>query len=213
MAKGKRKKMNQRELRAAIKRPRLLEQHQQPEAAGPPEPDAGSGTPAPCHQIQVMSSDQRLNVLLEILNRPSDQPLATVVFAGTKAGCDRLHAALAAQPGAGRWSIEVVHGNKRRDEQTASLQSFASGACRCLLATETFARKIGPNAFANGPEAVGTAAVDILINYELPEDFFGRSAEEHKEFIRRVGNRGCTTFLRTDSFGDTDVKAAHSLVR
>ena len=224
MAKGKRKKMAQRELRdAASKRPRHLQQQQQqqPPPPPPPPPPPLRGEQdhpvaeilAPHHRIEVLTSDQRLDCLLEILSRPSDELLTTVVFAGTKAGCDRLHTALTGQPGSARWGIEVVHGNKRRDEQEASLRSFASGACRCLLATETVARKLASNAFADSPETVGTAAVDILINYELPEDFFVRSAEEHQAFIRRIGNRGCTTFLRTDSFGDTDVKAAHSLVR
>jgi superfamily II DNA/RNA helicase len=209
MAKGKRKKMAQRD-GAASKRPRLPQrQHQQPQR----EQDRAGETPAPQHRIEVLASDQRLDFLLEILSRPSEELLTTVVFAGTKAGCDRLHAALAAQPGSARWGVEVVHGNKRRDEQEASLRLFASGTCRCLLATETVVRKLASNAFNDGPEAAGTAAVDILVNYELPEDFFVRSAEEHQAFIRRIGNRGCTTFLRTDSFGDTDVKAAHSLVR
>ena len=67
-------------------------------------------------------------------------------------------------------------------------------------------------AFADGSEAAGSAFVDVLVNYELPEDFFVRPAATHQAFIRRIGRRGCTTFLRTDSFGDTDVKAAHSLV-
>lgn len=206
MAKGKRKKMAQRDIRSASKRSRL----QKPSPEDLPGQVPGQ---SPRHHVQVLTSDQRLDFLLEMLNRPSGEQLTTVVFAGTKAGCDRLHAALAAQQGSARWGMEVVHGNKRRDEQEASLQSFASGKCHCLLATETVARKLAVNAFADGPGGTGAAAVDFLINYELPEDFFVRSAETHKAFIRRIGNRGCTTFLRTDSFGDTDVKAAHSLVR
>jgi hypothetical protein len=217
MAKGKRKKAAAAERKG--KRQRL---EQQPAPPAPPQQQSPPPNPAavgdqsapgpPSHHVQVLTADERLEALLGILNRPADEVLTTVVFAGTKAGCDKLHAALAAQPGSARWALEVVHGNKRRDEQEASLRAFAAGQCRCLVATETVARKLGAQAFADGSEAAGSASVDVLVNYELPEDFFVRPAATHQAFIRRIGRRGCTTFLRTDSFGDTDVKAAHSLV-
>ena len=137
MAKGKRKKAAAAERKG--KRQRL---EQQPAPPAPPQQQSPPPNPAavgdqapgpPSHHVQVLTADERLEALLGILNRPVDEVLTTVVFAGTKAGCDKLHAALAAQPGSARWALEVVHGNKRRDEQEASLRAFAAGQCRCLV--------------------------------------------------------------------------------
>ena len=97
---------------------------------------AGAAT-APQHRVRVLAAAERLAALLEILSAPSASPRTAVVFAGTKAGCDKLGAAL----GEAGWPSEVVHGNKRRDEQEASLRAFAAGECRCLVATEAAARR------------------------------------------------------------------------
>ena len=221
MAKGKRKKKRAAEAVAEQTGSGSKRQRQSDGAAGDEaaaaSADAGSGAGAaapaePAHRVQVLAAEQRFQALLALLNRPSDQELTTVVFGGTKAGCDKLHAALSAQPGSARWALEAVHGGKRRDEQEASLRAFAAGECRCLIATETFAKKLGDSAFADGPDSAAAASVDLLVNYELPEDFFVRPTATHRAFVRRIGRQACVTFLRVDSFGGTDVKAAHSLI-
>ena len=198
MAKGRKRKKQQAEAARATgskKKAKL------PDDPSPPQQQ---------HRVRVLASAERFAALLEILNAPSAEPRAAVVFAGTKAGCDQLGAAL----GQAGWPSEVVHGNKRRDEQEASLRAFAAGECRCLVATEAAARRLPADAFADGPQPSPPPppAVDVLVNYELPEDFFVRPAAAHRAFIRRLGGCHCTTFLRTDSFGDTDVKAAHPLL-
>jgi hypothetical protein len=150
--------------------------------------------------VEVLpDADAKMARLREILLLRGDGG-GVVVFVGTKASCGTVAEALGGGQQGGGAQVAVLRGGQRRDEQQAAIalwsssssssSSTASGGgggdrgCRWLVATESMAKRLsfaaGPGeeqeATVVGEAAAAAAAARLVINFDLPEDFFVRSA-------------------------------------
>ncbi len=120
------------------------------------------------HKVFKVRSGDKVAVAGEIAARPS----RTLFFVRTKHGADRLAKQLS------REGVEAaaIHGNLNQNQRQRTLDAFAAGRARVLVATDVAARGIHVD------------DVDLVVHYDLPND--------HKDYLHRsgrtarAGNRG-----------------------
>jgi superfamily II DNA/RNA helicase len=120
------------------------------------------------HKIFMVRSGDMGAVAGESAGRPS----RTLFFVRTKHGADRLAKQLS------REGVEAaaIHGNLNQNQRQRTLDAFAAGRARVLVATDVAARGIHVD------------DVDLVVHYDLPAD--------HKDYLHRsgrtarAGNRG-----------------------
>jgi superfamily II DNA/RNA helicase len=111
------------------------------------------------HRALVVRSEDKVNVLAEIAQRPA----RTLMFVRTKHGADRLVKQF------GRLGIEAlaIHGNRTQAARQKALDTFARGQVRLLVATDVAAR------------GIHIADVDLVVHVDPPND--------HKDYLHRSG--------------------------
>ncbi|MBI4879496.1 MAG: DEAD/DEAH box helicase, partial [Planctomycetes bacterium] len=116
--------------------------------------------------FQVEAQD-KTRLLLRLLS--GDEMRSVLVFSGTKAGADRVHADLQ------RKGIEccVIHSNRSQQERFTSLQAFRQGKARVLVATDVAARGLDIDGISH------------VINFDVP-----RAAEDYVHRIGRTARAG-----------------------
>jgi superfamily II DNA/RNA helicase len=111
------------------------------------------------HRALVVRSEDKVNVLAEIAQRPA----RTLMFVRTKHGADRLVKQL------GRLGIDAlaIHGNRTQAARQKALDTFARGQVRLLVATDVAAR------------GIHITDVDLVVHVDPPND--------HKDYLHRSG--------------------------
>ena len=111
------------------------------------------------HRALVVRSEDKVNVLAEIAQRPA----RTLMFVRTKHGADRLVKQLS------RLGIDAlaIHGNRTQAARQKALDTFARGQVRLLVATDVAAR------------GIHIADVDLVVHVDPPND--------HKDYLHRSG--------------------------
>ena len=111
------------------------------------------------HRALVVRSEDKVNVLAEIAQRPA----RTLMFVRTKHGADRLVKQF------GRLGIEAlaIHGNRTQAARQKALDTFARGQVRLLVATDVAAR------------GIHITDVDLVVHVDPPND--------HKDYLHRSG--------------------------
>jgi superfamily II DNA/RNA helicase len=111
------------------------------------------------HRVFTVRAEDKLAVTAEVAARPG----RTLVFVRTKRGADRL----AQQLGRAGVDAAAIHGNLSQNARQRSLDGFAAGSPRVLVATDVAARGIHVD------------GVDLVVHYDLPAD--------HKDYLHRSG--------------------------
>jgi len=111
------------------------------------------------HRALVVRSEDKVNVLAEIAQRPA----RTLMFVRTKHGADRLVKQL------GRLGVDAlaIHGNRTQAARQKALDTFARGQVRLLVATDVAAR------------GIHITDVDLVVHVDPPND--------HKDYLHRSG--------------------------
>merc|ERR1719270_351617 len=94
----------------------------------------------------------KLDTLLDIYNALNINQ--SMIFANTKAGCDRLYADLEARD----FTCQVIHGGMTQQERNLAMQAFKSGSARILLSTGLLKR------------GIDVQSVNLVVNYDLPSN-------------------------------------------
>ena len=105
----------------------------------------------------------KMNLLTHLLGQESG---ATLVFARTKRGTDRLAQSLAN----GGVKAARIHGDRTQSQRNQALEGFKRGSYQVLVATDVAARGIHVDGIAH------------VVNYDLPQ--------VPEDFIHRVGRTG-----------------------
>ena len=105
----------------------------------------------------------KMNLLTHLLEQESG---ATLVFARTKRGTDRLAKSLAN----GGVKAARIHGDRTQAQRNQALEGFKKGSYQVLVATDVAARGIHVDGIAH------------VVNYDLPQ--------VPEDFIHRVGRTG-----------------------
>eukprot|EP00729_Bicosta_minor_P014475 gene14475-21868_t len=186
------------------------------------------------HKVEVIAEHFKISTLVDLLKSLESKKagagggaVRAVVVSGTKAGCDRLGAAIeqgltfGASKKAAAWAVTKAHGNMRYDEQVPAIETFLGTKdteCACLVMTESMAKRFavvesGAGSFAGGSAAgdPANAKVTLVVNFDIAEDLFGRNVAGFRTFIQRTGEWGAVTFL-TGMLAH-EAKAAHSLIK
>jgi ATP-dependent RNA helicase RhlE len=114
--------------------------------------------------IKVSSSENKFDVLLEMLNKASFEKV--ILFAETKRTADKISKQLC---NSGLRS-DVIHGNKSQNYRTKAIQLFKAGKTQILVATDVAARGIDVD------------NVSHVINYQMPLTM--------DSYIHRIGRTG-----------------------
>ena len=114
--------------------------------------------------IEVSSSENKFDVLLGLLNKPSFEKV--ILFAETKRTADNISRKLR---NSGLRS-DVIHGNKSQNYRSKAIKLFKSGKTKILVATDVAARGIDVN------------NVTHVVNYQLPLTM--------DSYIHRIGRTG-----------------------
>jgi ATP-dependent RNA helicase RhlE len=115
------------------------------------------------HQIEPMSSGQKLKWLIEHLRRPLGPVL---VFSRTKIGADRL----ARQLAAAGVKCAALHADRSQDQRRVAVEGFKGGRFKVLVATDIAARGLDID------------GIHTVINYEVPDS--------PDTYVHRVGRTG-----------------------
>lgn len=114
--------------------------------------------------IKVSDSENKFDVLLGLLNKPSFEKV--ILFAETKRTADNISKKLRKS---GLHS-DVIHGNKSQNYRTKAIKLFKSGKTKVLVATDVAARGIDID------------NVSHVVNYQLPRTM--------DSYIHRIGRTG-----------------------
>jgi ATP-dependent RNA helicase RhlE len=108
----------------------------------------------------VQKADKQ-HALATLLKRPEVEK--TIVFTRTKHGADKVTKKL----NAAGINAAAIHGNKSQNARTRALDSFQSGDCWALIATDIAAR------------GIDISGVSHVVNFELPQD--------PESYVHRIG--------------------------
>lgn len=89
-----------------------------------------------------------------------------LVFSSTKKSCEALSQMLRRE----RFPALPIHGDKSQSERDQALESFKSGSCKILLATDVASR------------GLDIKDVTFVINYDIPKNV--------EDYIHRIGRTG-----------------------
>jgi ATP-dependent RNA helicase RhlE len=116
------------------------------------------------HALLPVAQEQKTALLLELLQ--SIDSKSVLVFTRTKHRADRI----AAQVDRCGHQSAVLHSNKSQGQRQRALDSFRSGQCRLLIATDIAAR------------GLDVQSISHVINYDIPD-----TADA---YIHRIGRTG-----------------------
>lgn len=116
------------------------------------------------HSVVLVEMDDKRFFLERIIQENPRSKI--IVFVRTKVRAERV---LKAMERAGI-KAENIHGDKTHAERKKALQDFKNGKCLVLIATDVSAR------------GVDIPDVDLVINYDLPEDA--------ENYVHRIGRTG-----------------------
>lgn len=116
------------------------------------------------HAVMFVAMDDKRFFLERLINEHPDTKV--LVFVRTKVRAERV---LAAMERVGIKAI-TMHGGKDQENRLEIMNSFRSGECKLLIATDVSAR------------GIDIAGVDYVINYDLPD--------EAENYVHRVGRTG-----------------------
>jgi ATP-dependent RNA helicase RhlE len=116
------------------------------------------------HALLPVAQEQKTALLLELLQ--SIDSKSVLVFTRTKHRADRI----AAQVDRCGHRSAVLHSNKSQGQRQRALDSFRSGQCRLLIATDIAAR------------GLDVQSISHVINYDIPD-----TADA---YIHRIGRTG-----------------------
>jgi ATP-dependent RNA helicase RhlE len=114
--------------------------------------------------IEVLSSENKFDVLLGLLNKPSFEKV--ILFAETKRTADNISRKLRNSG----LRTDVIHGNKSQNYRSKAIKLFKSGKTKILVATDVAARGIDVD------------NVTHVVNYQLPMTM--------DSYIHRIGRTG-----------------------
>jgi ATP-dependent RNA helicase RhlE len=116
------------------------------------------------HVLYPVSDSQKMDLLLELLNRLHYE--SVIVFCRTKHGADRVAHSLKKQG----HPVAVLHSNRTQREREQALEGFRSGRYELLVATDIAAR--------------GLDILDVthVVNYDVPQ--------HPEDYIHRIGRTG-----------------------
>ncbi len=118
-------------------------------------------------EVYHVEAARKRDLLVELLRRPEVK--RTIVFTRTKRGADKVAQHLSAS----NISSAAIHGNKSQNQRERALDSFRSGSCPVLVATDIAARGIDVD------------GVTHVVNFELPD-----VAESYVHRIGRTARAG-----------------------
>ncbi|HEY6167470.1 MAG TPA: DEAD/DEAH box helicase [Verrucomicrobiae bacterium] len=116
------------------------------------------------HVIYPVNSEQKVQLLLELLNRVNFD--SVLCFCRTKHGADRVAITLKRA----NHSVAVLHSNRTQREREQALQGFRDGRFEVLVATDIAAR------------GLDIANVSHVINYDVPQ--------HPEDYVHRIGRTG-----------------------
>ncbi|MFM7725903.1 MAG: helicase-related protein, partial [Flavobacteriales bacterium] len=108
----------------------------------------------------------KLNLLKHLLQTDASMT-RVLVFAGGKRMADRLEFMVEEEFGA---ELAVIHANKNANKRLRTVQEFAEGQCRILVASDLLAR------------GIDVEGVTHVINFMLPE--------APEDYVHRIGRTG-----------------------
>jgi superfamily II DNA/RNA helicase len=111
------------------------------------------------HRVLVLSAQDKVPVAAQIASRPG----RTLFFVRTKHGADRL----ARQLSRAGIDAAAIHGDRNQNQRQRTLDAFAAGHPRVLVATDVAARGIHVD------------DVDLVVQFDPPND--------HKDYLHRSG--------------------------
>ncbi|MEO0892017.1 MAG: DEAD/DEAH box helicase [Pseudomonadota bacterium] len=111
--------------------------------------------------VRSVEKPKKPSVLREILGQHPNT--ATLVFARTKHGAERLKKGLVADG----FAATSVHGNKSQGQRDHAIKQFRAGAMQILVATDVAAR------------GIDIPAVGLVVNYDLPN--------QPENYVHRIG--------------------------
>jgi superfamily II DNA/RNA helicase len=109
--------------------------------------------------LKVVDTEKYANLLIQIQEREG----SIIVFVKTKINADRIATRLAKE----QHDASAIHGDLRQQKRERVMNSFRSGRCRIMVATDVAAR------------GLDVPHVQHVINYDLPED--------PEDYVHRVG--------------------------
>ena len=121
------------------------------------------------HVVYECFSDDKMKVLLKLLDEPSEEGGTTLVFGRTKHGVRNLGVKLERMG----YQVDVLQGNLSQGQRERVLSKFRAGKTPILLATNVAAR------------GLDVLHITRVINYELPE-----TAELFTHRVGRTGRMG-----------------------
>jgi ATP-dependent RNA helicase RhlE len=114
--------------------------------------------------VYSVRPDRKVDLLIELLGREGmDQVL---IFTRTKRGADLLHHRLQAA-GIG---VTVTHGDRDMRHRTRTLEAFADGSSRVLVATDVAQR------------GLDIEGISHVVNFDVPQD--------PEDYVHRIGRTG-----------------------
>lgn len=116
------------------------------------------------HVIYPVSDTQKMDLLLELLNRVNYD--SVIVFCRTKHGADRVAHLLRRN----NHAVAVLHSNRTQREREQALRGFRDGRFEVLVATDIAAR------------GLDIADVSHVVNYDVPQ--------HPEDYIHRIGRTG-----------------------
>jgi ATP-dependent RNA helicase RhlE len=129
--------------------------------------DPVSSTREPTSQaVYFVEKQQKLNLLLRLLDDRAIEVDRALVFTRTKHGANKV----ARQLGGASVSATAIHGNKSQTARERALAGFKRGDLRVLVATDIAARGIDIKELSH------------VINYDLPN--------EPESYVHRIGRTG-----------------------
>jgi ATP-dependent RNA helicase RhlE len=116
------------------------------------------------HSLMMVKMDDKRFFLERIVRENPESKI--LVFVRTKVRSERVMKAM------DRVEIKAntIHGGLTQEERSSTLESFRSGVCSLLIATDVTAR------------GIDIAGVDMVVNYDMPE--------EPDKYVHRVGRTG-----------------------
>ncbi|HOA62951.1 MAG TPA: DEAD/DEAH box helicase [Verrucomicrobiota bacterium] len=117
-----------------------------------------------CHAIYPVASNQKSELLIELLRRLDWD--SVIVFCRTKHGADRAAHILKNA----RHSVAVLHSNRTQSEREQALRGFRDGRYDVLVATDIAAR------------GLDILSVSHVINYDVPQ--------HPEDYVHRIGRTG-----------------------
>ena len=117
------------------------------------------------HRLCFVDRDDKPSLLDSLLAVEGEKPgrNLTLVFSRTKHGADRIAKRLARE---GARAV-AIHGNKSQGARSRALESFRSGKCPVLVATDVAAR------------GIDVKDVTLVVNYDMPV--------EPEAYVHRIG--------------------------